>query len=59
MIGCLNSQDEYRDSLEELDVALREMISKPYFPKVMSLTTKSFLVSETVLNSTPCTNFHY
>lgn len=33
VIGCLSSQNDYKDSLEELDIALCEMMSKPHFPK--------------------------
>ncbi|RAL43446.1 hypothetical protein DM860_012587 [Cuscuta australis] len=33
VIGCLSSQDDYTDSLDELDIALCEMKSNPHFPK--------------------------
>nr|GMD13958.1 uncharacterized protein LOC109173736 [Ipomoea batatas] len=64
VIGSLNSQDEYRDSLEELDVALCEMISMPYFPKGIehlsskTLSTARNLMLEHLTHTLPLRDLH-
>nr|GMD12209.1 uncharacterized protein LOC109173736 [Ipomoea batatas] len=64
VIGSLNSQDEYRDSLEELDVALCEMISMPYFPKgIEHLSSKTLsnarnLMLEHLTHTLPLRDLH-
>nr|GMD18674.1 uncharacterized protein LOC109173736 [Ipomoea batatas] len=60
----MNSQDEYRDSLEELDVALCEMISMPYFPKgIEHLSSKTLsnarnLMLEHLTHTLPLRDLH-